>query len=52
MEAGEKSLLLHGLNWDIPSPLSLKVRADLQALALATISGKIVYASLEDTIVQ
>lgn len=52
MEAGEKALLLHGLNWDIPSPKSLIVRTDLQALALATVSGNKVYASLEDTIVQ
>lgn len=52
MEAGEKSLLLHGLNWDIPSPLSLNFKTDLQALALATVSGNKVYASLEDTIVQ
>lgn len=52
MEAGEKSLLLHGLNWDIPSPLSLNVKTDLQALALATVSRNVVYASLEDTIVQ
>jgi len=52
MEAGEKSLLLHGLNWDIPSPMSLNIKTDLQALALATVSGNKVYASLEDTIVQ
>ena len=52
MEAGEKALLLHGLNWDIPSPMSLNIKTDLQALALATVSESKVYASLEDTIVQ
>src|SRR5579862_5962696 len=52
IEAGEKALLLHGLNWDVSSPMSLSVKTDLQGLALATISGSIVYASLEDAIVQ
>jgi len=52
MEAGEKALLLHGLNWDIPSPMSLSVKTDLQGLALATISRSKLYASLEDAIVQ
>ena len=52
IEAGEKALLLHGLNWDIPSPKSLIVKTDLQALALATISQGKVYASLEDSVVQ
>ncbi len=52
MEAGEKSLLFHGLNWDLPSPRSVIVKMDLQALARAKVSGKKVYASLEDSIVQ
>jgi hypothetical protein len=52
IEAGEIALLAHGLNWDIPSPLSLTAKTDLQGLALATISEKKVYASLEDAIVQ
>jgi hypothetical protein len=52
IEAGEKALLLHGLNWDIASPMSLNVKTDLQGLALAIISGGKVYASLEDAIVQ
>ena len=52
MEAGEKSLLFHGLNWEIPSPKSLIVLTDLQALARGTLSGNTIYASLEDTIVQ
>ena len=50
LEAGEKAFLFHGLNWVVPSPMSLKVKTDLQALARGTLSGKIVYASLEDTI--
>ena len=52
LEAGEQSLLMHGLNWDLPSPKSVTFKADLQALALGTISGKKVYSSLEDAIVQ
>jgi hypothetical protein len=52
VEAGEDALLLHGLNWDIPSPKSIRVKTDLQALARATLSGNKVYASLEDAIVQ
>lgn len=52
VEAGEKALLLHGLNWDIPSPMSLSAKTDLQGLSLATVSGNKVYASVEDAIVQ
>jgi hypothetical protein len=52
MEAGERSILFHGLNWDLPSPRSLIVKTDLEALARAKVSGKKVYASLEDSIVQ
>lgn len=52
VQAGEKALLFHGLNWDLPSPMSVSARTDLQGLALATISDHIVYASLEDAIVQ
>lgn len=52
VEAGEKALLFHGLNWDLPSPMSVSARTDLQGLALATISDHIIYASLEDAIVQ
>src|ERR1700736_4410560 len=52
LEAGEQSLLLHGLNWDLPSPKSVVFKADIQALALGMVSGNKVYASLEDAIVQ
>jgi len=52
LEAGEKALLLHGLNWDIPFPRGVSIKTDLDALALAKISGNTAYASLEDTIVQ
>ncbi len=52
LEAGEKALLLHGLNWDLPFPKSVRFKTDLQALALGTVSGDKVYASLEDTVVQ
>lgn len=52
VEAGERALLLHGLNWSIPSPMSVNVTTDLRGLALSTVSGRKVYASLEDAIVQ
>lgn len=52
VEAGEKALLLHGLNWDVPSPVSVSAKTDLKGLALATVSGCIAYASLEDSLVQ
>ena len=44
VEAGEKALLLHGLNWDVPSPVSVSAKTDLKGLALATVSGCIAYA--------
>ena len=50
IEAGEKALVFHGLNWDVPSPLSLIAKIDLQALSVATISEGKVYSSLEDAI--
>ena len=52
IDAGETAFLLHGLNWNILSPRSLNVKIDLQALALARVSGKKVYAAVEDAIVQ
>jgi hypothetical protein len=52
IEAGEKALLLHGLNWNVPSPMSVSATTDLRGLALSTISNTKVYASLEDAIVQ
>lgn len=51
VEAGEKALLLHGLNWDVPSPMSVVVKIDLKGLALAKVFESKVYASLEDAIV-
>ena len=52
VEAGEIALLLHGLNWDIPSPFSRRIKTDMEGLALARVSGNTAYASLEDSIVQ
>jgi hypothetical protein len=52
VEAGERSLLFRGLNWNIPSPMSVSARTDLEGLALSTISDHTVYSSLEDAIVQ
>jgi len=52
VEAGEKSLLFHGLNWDIPSPTSIPTKTDLLGLARARLHEGVVYASLEDSLVE
>jgi hypothetical protein len=52
LEAGEKALLIRGLNWYLPAPKSVYFKSDLEALALGAVSGNKVYASLEDSIVQ
>lgn len=52
VEAGEEAMLFHGLNWEIPSPLSLRAKTDMQGLALATVADNTAYAALEDAIVR
>jgi hypothetical protein len=52
VEAGEKAMLFYGLNWDLPSARSLKIRTDIEGLARARLAQETVYSSLEDAIVQ
>ncbi|MGA3406698.1 MAG: hypothetical protein ABSD49_13280 [Candidatus Bathyarchaeia archaeon] len=51
VEAGERAMLFHGLNWTVPSKSSIKLKTDIEGLARARIVHGTVYASLEDTIV-
>jgi hypothetical protein len=52
VEAGERAMLFHGLNWTVPSKSSIKLKTDIEGLARARIVHGKVYASLEDTIVE
>jgi hypothetical protein len=52
VEAGERAMLFHGLNWTVPSKSSIKLKTDIEGLARARIVHGTVYASLEDTIVE
>lgn len=52
VEAGERAMLFHGLNWTLPSKSSIKLKTDIEGLARARIVHGTVYASLEDTIVE
>ncbi len=52
VEAGERAMLFHGLNWTVPSKPSIKVKTDIEGLARARIVHGTMYASLEDTIVE
>jgi len=52
VEAGEKAMLFHGLNWTIPARSSIKLKTDFEGLARARITRGLAYASLEDAIVE
>ena len=52
VEAGERAMLFHGLNWTIPSKSSIKTKTDFEGLARARIAHGVAYASLEDTIAE
>jgi hypothetical protein len=52
VEAGERAMAFHGLNWTVPSKSSIKLKTDLEGLARARTVHRTVYASLEDTIVE
>jgi hypothetical protein len=52
VEAGERAMLFHGLNWTIPSKSSIKLKTDFEGLARARIVHEVAYASLEDTIAE
>ena len=52
VEAGERAMLFHGLNWTVPSRSSVKAKTDIEGLTRARIAQRTVYASLEDTVVE
>lgn len=51
VEAGEKALTFHGLNWTIPARSSDKLRTDLEGVVRGRIEDGTLYGSLEDTVV-
>jgi len=52
IEAGERALLFHGLNWTVPSRSSIKRKTSIEGLARARIAQGTLYGSLEDAIVE
>jgi len=52
IEAGERAMLFHGLNWTLPSRSSIKAKTDIEGLVRARIERDTVYGSLEDAIVE
>ena len=52
IEAGERAMLFHGLNWTVPSKSSIKIKTDLEGLVRSRIAQGTVYGSLEDSIVE
>ena len=52
IDAGERAMLFHGLNWTLPSRPSFKVKTNIEGLARARTAQGAVYASLEDTVVE
>jgi hypothetical protein len=52
VEAGERAMVFHGLNWTVPSKSSIKLKTDIEGLARARIVHRTVYASIEDAIVE
>ncbi len=52
IEAGERAMLFHGLNWTLPSRPSFKIKTDIEGLARARTAEGAVYGSFEDTVVE
>jgi hypothetical protein len=52
VEAGERAMLFHGLNWTVPSRSSIKMKTDIEGLARSRMALRTVYGSLEDTIAE
>ncbi len=52
VEAGEKTLVFHGLNWTLPSKSSVKMRTDVEGVVRGRLEGRTLYGSLEDTVVE
>jgi hypothetical protein len=52
VEAGERALALHGLSWTLPFKSSLRAATDTEGVVRGRIEGGVLYASLEDSIVE
>lgn len=52
IEAGEKALIFHGLNWTIPVKSSIKLKTDLEGVVRGRLDGGTLYGSLEDAVVE
>jgi hypothetical protein len=52
IEAGERAMLFHGLNWTLPSRSSIKTKTDIEGLVRARIEHGTLYGSLEDATVE
>lgn len=52
VEAGEKALIFHGLNWTVPSKSSVKLRTDVEGVVRGRLEEGTLYGSLEDTVVE
>jgi hypothetical protein len=52
VEAGEKALIFHGLNWTLPAKSSVKLKTDVEGVVRGRLEGATLYASLEDTVVE
>ena len=51
VEAGERAMVFHGLNWILPAKSSVRLKTDLRGVVRARLRG-ILFASLEDTVVE
>jgi hypothetical protein len=52
IEAGEKAMVIHGLNWTVPFKSSVKMATDTEGVVRGRIEKGTLYASLEDSIVE
>jgi len=52
IEAGEKAMVFHGLNWTVPFEPLVKVATDTEGVVRGRIEKGTLYASLEDSIVE
>jgi hypothetical protein len=52
VEAGEKALVFHGLNWTLPTKSSTRLKTDMEGVVRGRLEGGTLYASLEDTVVE
>jgi len=52
VEAGEKAMVFHGLNWTLPNKSSDKLRTDMEGVVRGRLAEGTLYGSLEDTVVE